>query len=138
EFGLTLLESLRCLTLAVRGTPSIGGNTMHVEVSTDTRTTADIGGVTAAVEAGLSRYRVRLTRVEVHLSDVNGPKGGRDCRCALEARPAGRPPLAVTREAHTPAEALQAAVDRMRRVLTAAFGREGDVRGGPSASGLPT
>src|SRR5690242_3850935 len=54
-------------------TSSPGGNTMHVQVSTDTRTTADIAGVTAAIEAGLSRYKERLNRVEVHLSDVNGP-----------------------------------------------------------------
>jgi hypothetical protein len=51
---------------------------MHVEVRTDTRTAADV-----AIEAGLDRYKSRLTRVEAHLSDVNGPKGGRDCRCAL-------------------------------------------------------
>src|SRR5262245_29679753 len=92
---------------------SPGGSTMHVEVSTDTRTTADIAGVTAVIEAGLSRYKERLTRVEVHLSDVNGPKGGRDCRCALEARAAGRQPVAVTNEAHTPDDAVKGAVEKM-------------------------
>lgn len=111
---------------------------MHVEISTDARTTADISKVTAAVEAGLARYEERLTRVEVHLSDVNGPKGGRDCRCALEARPAGRQPVAVTSEAHTPDDAVKGAVEKMSSRLTTVFGREGDVRGGPSASGMPT
>ena len=111
---------------------------MRVEVSTDTRTTADIAGVTAAVEAGLSRYEGRLTRVEVHLSDVNSPKGDRDCRCALEARPAGRPPVAVSSDAHTPADAVKGAVEKMRSLLATAFGREDDVKGGPSASGQPT
>jgi len=111
---------------------------MHVQVSTDTRTTADIAEVTAAIEAGLSRYKERLTRVEVHLSDVNGPRGGRDCRCALEVRPAGRQPVAVTTEADTPDDAVDRAVEKMSRLLTTTFGREGDVRGGPSASGLPT
>jgi len=111
---------------------------MHVEVSTDTPTVADIPGVTAAVEAGLARYKERLTRVEVHLSDVNGPKGGRDCRCALEARPAGRQPVAVTGEAHTPDDAVKGAVKKMSSLLTTVFGREDDVKGGPSASGRPT
>jgi hypothetical protein len=111
---------------------------MHVEVSTDTRITANIPSVTAAVEASLSRYRARLTRVEVHLSDVNGPKGGRDCRCALEARPAGRQPVAVTSEAHTPDDAVKGAVEKMGSLLTTVFDREDDVRGGPSASGRPT
>src|SRR6516225_1044719 len=119
-------------------TSSPGGTAMHVEVSTDTRTTADIAGVTATVEDGLSRYKERLTRVEVHLSDVNGPRGGRDCRCALEARAAGRQPAAVTSEAHTVDDAVKGAVQRMSSLLTTVFGREDDVKGGPSASGLPT
>jgi hypothetical protein len=119
-------------------TSSPGGNTMHVEVSTDTRITADIPEVTTTIETGLSRYKERLTRVEVHLSDVNGPRGGRDCRCALEARPAGRQPVAVTSEAHTPDDAVKGAVNKMTSLLTTVFGREDDVKGGPSASGLPT
>src|SRR5689334_10029678 len=119
-------------------TSSPGGNTMHVEVSTDTRTSADIAGVSAAVEAGLSRYKERITRVEVHLSDVNGPKGGRDCRCALEARPSGRQPVAVTNEANTLDDAVKGAVEKMSSLLTTVFGREANATGGPSASGLPT
>jgi hypothetical protein len=69
---------------------------------------------------------------------VNGPKGGRDCRCALEARAAGRKPVAVTSEAHTPDDAVKGAVEKMSSRLTTAFGREDDVKGGPSASGQPT
>ncbi len=97
---------------------------MHIEFSTDTRTAADSAGVTTAIEAGLSRFKKRLTRVEVHLSDVNGPKGGRDCRCALEARPAGRQPVAVTSEAHTSDDAVKGAVEKMSRTGSAASGRE--------------
>ena len=111
---------------------------MHVEVSTDTRITADIPATTTAVETGLARFRGRLTRVEVHLSDVNGPKGGRDARCALEARAAGRQPVAVTTEAHTPADAVKGAIEKMKSLLATTFGREDDVKRGPSASGLPT
>ena len=111
---------------------------MKVEVSTDTRTAADIPAVTAVIEAGLTRYRDRLTRVEVHLSDVNGPKGGPDARCALEARAAGRQPVTVTNDARTPDEAVKGAVQKMGRLLATAFGRGDDVKGGPSASGLPT
>jgi hypothetical protein len=111
---------------------------MHVQVSTDTRTTADIPATTAAVEAGLARFRERLTRVEVHLSDVNGPKGGLDARCALEARAAGRKPVAVTNEAHTPDDAVKGAIEKMKSLLATTFGREDDVKGGPSASGQPT
>ncbi len=111
---------------------------MHVEVSTDTRTTADIADVTAEVETGLARYKDRLTRVGVHLSDVNGPKGGTDCRCALEARAAGRQPVAVTNDAASPDEAVAGAVEKMERLLASTFDRLDDMKGNTSASGLPT
>src|SRR5262245_46760336 len=111
---------------------------MKIEVSTDARAVADIPAVTAAVEAGLAVYRDRLTRVEVHLSDVNGPKGGMDTRCALEARPAGRQPVAVTNEAHNEGDAVKGAIEKMGRLLRSTFDRLGDVKGSPSASGLPT
>lgn len=110
---------------------------MHIEVRTDSRMSADVASVTASVESGLSRYRERLTRVEVHLSDVNGPKGGSDSRCVLEARPAGRQPVAVTSEANTPDEAVDSAIEKMDRLLTSTFDRLSETRG-DSASGLPT
>jgi hypothetical protein len=114
---------------------------MQIHVSTDTRTEARapaIADVTAIVEAGLSRFRDRLTRVEVHLSDVNGPRGGVDRRCALEARAASLQPVAVTNEAATEAEAVRGAVNKMSRMLASTFDRLDDPRGGSSASGLPT
>src|SRR5262249_16104667 len=111
---------------------------MHIEISTDTSITADIPATTAAVETGLARFRERLTRVEARLSDVNGPKGGRDAPCALEARAAGGQPVAVTNEAHTPDDAVKGAIEKMKSLLATTFVREEDVKGGPSASGLPT
>ena len=109
---------------------------MHVVVSADTRTSADAANLTAEVESGLARYVDRLTRVEIHLSDVNGPKGGPDSRCVLEARAAGRQPVAVTHEAGSVDEAVSGAVERMDRLLASTFDRLDDRRG-PSASGLP-
>lgn len=111
---------------------------MHVEVSTDTRVTADSEDVTAEVETGLARYRDRLIRVAVRLSDVNGPKGGLDCRCVLEARAAGRHPVAVTNDAASPDEAVSGAVEKMDHLLTSTFDRLDDPKGNVSTSGLPT
>jgi hypothetical protein len=114
---------------------------VKIEVSTDTRvdgTAAVVGDITEFVEAGLSRFRDRLTRVEVHLSDINGPRGGRDRRCALEVRPASRPPVAVDHQAETDVEAVRGAISKMSRVLESTFGRLDDTRGGISASGQPT
>jgi ribosomal subunit interface protein len=44
----------------------------------------------------LGRFGDRLTRVEVHVGDLNGPKSGADDkRCMVEVRPSGSGPLAV-------------------------------------------
>lgn len=111
---------------------------MKLEVRSDTHTKVDLTEVTEAVESGLSRFRERLTHVSVHLSDANGPKGGADARCALEARAAGRQPVAVTSEGVAPQQAVKSAIDKMQSLLTTTFGRESDHRGGTSASGQRT
>ncbi len=114
---------------------------MKIEVSTDTRVASipiNTDDVIAAVETGLARFRDRLTRVEVHLSDVNGPRGGVDHRCLLEARPEGLQPVAVSHEAGSKPEALRGAVDKMHRMLTSTFDKLHDRKGGTSASGQPT
>ena len=44
------------------------------------------------------RFASRLTRLEAHLADTNADKGGPDDkRCMIEARPAGKEPIAVER-----------------------------------------
>lgn len=111
---------------------------MQVEVRSDRRTHSDTADVAAEVEAVLARYQGRITRVEVFLSDVNGPKGGDDHRCVVEARVAHRHPVAVTHEAGSSEDALSGALDKMDRLLDSTFDRLNDVKGNTSASGLPT
>ena len=41
------------------------------------------------VRAALARVADRVTRVEVHVVDDNGPKGGTDKRCSIIANVAG-------------------------------------------------
>lgn len=74
--------------------------------------------VTAAVEGGLHRFVDRITTVEVHLADENGHKtGGDDIRATVEVHLAGRPPLVVKHHAEQLVIALEAAVDKMARML---------------------
>jgi hypothetical protein len=100
---------------------------MHVEVSTDRSVEGDAGlrqQVTEEVEGALARFSDQLTRVEVHLGDENGARGGTtDKRCAMEARPAGLPPVAVTHHAATVAEACRGAVRKLQRLLDTQLGR---------------
>ena len=68
--------------------------------------------------AKLARFREHVTRVEVFLSDVDGGKSGAaDKRCVIEARPAGRQPVAATAEAAKVADAVAAALDKLVRSL---------------------
>ena len=72
----------------------------------------------------VDRFADRLTRVEVHLNDVNGPKHGeRDKRVTMEARVAGRAPVAVTNEAPSLLEAIEGASKKLERALEHSFGR---------------
>ncbi|GJQ29626.1 MAG: HPF/RaiA family ribosome-associated protein [Gemmatimonadaceae bacterium] len=66
------------------------------------------------------RYGSKMTAVEVHFEDVNGPKhGGDDTHCVMEARVNGRVPVAVRARA----EDLYAAIDTAARKLELAVGR---------------
>jgi len=72
----------------------------------------------------LDRFATHLTRLEVHLSDVNGDRGGGDDkRCLLEARPSGRDPVVVTHDGPSIAVATRGAAQKMNRLLTSLFGR---------------
>ena len=64
------------------------------------------------IGSSLERFRDWITRVEVHLTDVNSQsKGGPDdIRCLMEARPANKQPVSI--------EVRSASVDRAIREAT--------------------
>ena len=92
---------------------------------------AMVGRIRYDIEVALQRVSDRITRVEVHLSDENGAKGGADDkRCMLEARLEGRPPIAVTSHAPTIDIAVHDAAMKMMRVIDSTLARaEGPHRG---------
>lgn len=100
---------------------------MQVLVNSDHHITAgeDLAGRVQGVVAGrLDRFRERITRVEVHLNDLNSGKlGERDMRCLMEARLGGMKPIAVSHEAPTLAEAIHVAADKLERALAHALGK---------------
>lgn len=68
----------------------------------------------------LDRISSRLTRVEVHVGDINGPRGGVDKRCAIEVRPAGMPPVSAVQQAAS----IESAVAGAAGKVLAAFDRQ--------------
>lgn len=88
--------------------------------------------VQATVQEKLQRFVDEVTRVEVHLSDENSHKShGDDKKCTLEARPAGRPPVAVTHQAATLDQAIHGAVEKMGRLLDSTFGHSHNPKAPP-------
>jgi hypothetical protein len=80
--------------------------------------------VIATVEIGLSRFSDQITRIEVHLGDINAKRGGpADKRCALEARLAGLRPIAVTHHASTFEHAITGATGKLQRALDSTLGK---------------
>lgn len=78
----------------------------------------------AILRGQLDRFASHLTRLEVHLSDVNAERGGGDDkRCLLEARPAGRDPVVATHDGPSIALATRGAAQKMNRLLNSLFGR---------------
>ncbi|QNI38292.1 HPF/RaiA family ribosome-associated protein [Edaphobacter albus] len=97
------------------------------QISVDARLTEFVQD---EVGRALGRFGGRLTRVEVHLSDHNGPKSGAspDKRCLIEARPSGWQPVSASDDANSVAEAVSNAANKMKCQLESAFGRAADKR----------
>lgn len=117
---------------------------MQIQLNTD----ANVQGrdslaawVEAELKDKLTRFRDQITRIEVHLSDASAARVGEaDKRCKLEARLAGRQPVAVSHDAAKVADAFQGAMDKLQRKLDTTLGRVRDahhrdsIRGEPDAS----
>lgn len=77
----------------------------------------------ARVSETLRYLARRLTRVEVHMTDINGRKQGIDKRCVIEARPRGMKPVVVEHEAAEARDALLQAAQKLQRALKTQFDR---------------
>ena len=78
----------------------------------------------------LARFEGRITDVEVHVSDINGPRGGNaDMRCTMEARVNGLPPVAAIDEGNTFDRAVIGAAKKVVRALDHQLGKLTDRKG---------
>lgn len=81
----------------------------------------------------LARFEDRLTRLEVHVTDVNGRKHGADDKhCTIEARPRGGRPIGVTGKAADVDAAARIAAGAMAERLERVFGKADRHRHDPS------
>ena len=112
---------------------------MKIQINTDDHihgSEALTSSVTGTIESALGRFSDRLTRVEVHMSDENGGKGGaQDKRCMMEARLEGHRPVAVVNHAATMKQAVEGATHKLERLLESLLGRLHEHR--KHVSGIP-
>lgn len=80
--------------------------------------------VTRLIEGMLSRWSEHITRLEVHISDENSDKSGKDDkRCLMEARLEGLQPVAVTHHAESLDQAIHGAAEKLKHRIENILGR---------------
>ena len=109
---------------------------MQIQINTDHNIESHEGltdHVSDVVQDALSQVTGHITRIEVHLSDENGPgkeltTGSGDKRCMMEVRIEGRPPLAATAHAASVHQAIDGAAQKLARLVESTLGRRQDRR----------
>lgn len=100
---------------------------MQIQINSDHHVSASPRVATRIqelVRGALERYSDRITRVEVHLNDLNSDKGGNnDKRCLMEARLAGIGPVDVKHEADVLEIAIDGAMEKLERAIEHKLGR---------------
>jgi ribosome-associated translation inhibitor RaiA len=100
---------------------------MQIQINTDHNIDGHEALVThlsTIVTTTLSHISDQITRVEVHVTDENGHKTGKnDKRCVMEARLENRPPLATTCQAETVHKAVEGAAKKLIRSIESDLGK---------------
>ena len=100
---------------------------LKILIRTDKNIESSVGleeHVRISVKKATAHFDERLTRVEVHLRDVNGDKfGERDHECTMEARLRGVKPLAVTHADSNVHQAIAGAAERLHNAVANLVGR---------------
>jgi hypothetical protein len=106
---------------------------VYIQIHTDNQVASDAARdarLEDQIRQRLARFENRITDVEVHVQDVNGPRGGSaDLRCTLEARVSGVEPVAVAEHGSSVDRAIVGAAKKAVRALDHQLGRLGDTRG---------
>lgn len=79
--------------------------------------------IRARVSAAVDQYPQRIANIEVHLEDVNGPKGGVDQRCQIRVRLNPKGEVLVNHLAADPYEVVSQLSDRLRNAVSRAVGK---------------
>jgi hypothetical protein len=107
--------------------------TLFIQIHADNQVESDAernSRLEEQIRQRMARFEDRITDIEVHVSDLNGSKGGHgDLRCTLEARVNGIPPVAVADEGTSVDRAVIGAAKKAVRALDHQLGKLNDRRG---------
>lgn len=101
---------------------------MHIQFNSDSSIEGKdslFASIQPDVEKVLGRFAEHITRVEVHVSDVNGERhSDNEIRAVVEIRREGKQPNAATNNAKTPHLAIIGAAEKVKRMLEHDLGKE--------------
>lgn len=90
---------------------------MQIQINTDKNINGSkelAANLSEQLQDKLKRFADRITRIEVHLSDEDGPKKGVNAkRCLIEARLEGRNPVAVSNSENNIPQAFSGAITKL-------------------------
>lgn len=101
---------------------------MQVQIRTDNHiegTDAMAKWASATIKDALTRFSGQITRVEAHLSDLNGGKKNtaESIQCTMEARLEGHQPLVVKHLGANLNQAIEGGADKLGRLIDSTLGR---------------
>ena len=94
-----------------------GDDTMQIDIHTHGIALTDAlhDWTERRLRFALSRFGERVRRISVHFSDVNGPRGGIDQRCRIQATLDGLGEVMIEDTQHNPFVAVSRAAERFAR-----------------------
>ncbi len=100
---------------------------MQFQLNTDSSIQGNTGLAETAesiVTTAVGHLAGRLTRIEMHLVDVNAGKGGADdIQCTIQARPEGMQPQTVKHSDANEDAAIRGGAKKLRSLLESEFGK---------------
>jgi len=91
---------------------------ISITAPAEIKTNGFCDSIESQLERALARFAHRIARVDIALTDQNGPRGGVDKRCRVRVQMPGFEPFAATAQDENPWAAVTNAARRARRMVT--------------------